>query len=334
MMPREELSRWLADPDAQEATTERFAAVSRRLQALPFVEGLRREIEALPHPSAQSVLDCARRTMLDEDGLAEMFSCLIQAAAADPYFRPGLRSLTSEIHTGILLFDTAKLMLFVSVMPAEELAAKRRTGVGRRSIVFPGHHSLYRFIRSGGATLSFWEASQIEAGFTAAASGRCRFVERRRIVDGELLEMDGRNQSFVIEHAAGDLVYLQAITSAGRAPLTVEYDSETLEYAGASSTDEVSSRTQMMLSLLRTMDRGDAVPVMVEMLANPHFYARWQAMRELLALDAEAALPHLAAMAEEDPHPEVRAAAAVTLCAVADAAVVPEPVLEGNLKCR
>jgi hypothetical protein len=328
MMPREELSRWLADPEAQEATTARFAGVSSQLKALPFMARLRREIDALPLADAASVLGCARTAMMDGDGLGQVFSCLIEAAAADPYFRPALRSLTSEIHSGILLFDTAELTLFVSVMPADGLAAKRCSRTGRRSIVFPGHQSLYRFIRSGGATFSFWEAPLIEPGFTAAASGRCRLVERRRIADGELLEMDGRNESFVIEHAAGDLVYLQAISSAGRAPLTVEYDSDTHEYVGASSTDEISSRTQMMLSLLRTMDRTDAVPVMVGMLANPHFYARWQTMRELLALDAQAALPHLAAMAGGDPHPEVRAAAAATLSACfPDPADAPAPVL-------
>ena len=315
MMPREELSRWLADPQAQAATADRFPVVSRQLKALPFMERLRREVDAVPRGDAASALNCARRAMPDENGLTEVFSCLAEAAAGDPYFRPALRSVASEVHTGILLFDTAELTLFVSVISAEGLAAKRRSRVGARSIVFPGHQSLYRFVRSGGATLCFGGAPQIEAGFKAAGSGRCRFLEQRHIADGELFEMDGRSESFVVEHAAGDIVYLQAITSAGRAPLTVEYDADSHDFVGASSTDEISSRTQMMLSLLRTMERADAVPVMIGMLDNPNFYARWQAMRELLALDAEAALPHLSAMAERDPHPEVRVAAAATLSA-------------------
>ena len=69
----------------------------------------------------------------------------------------------------------------------------------------------------------------------------------------------------------------------------------------------------MMVSLLRTMEREDAVPLIVEALASPHFYTRWHVMRELLALDADAAHPHLSRMAEADPHPEVRAAARQTL---------------------
>ena len=69
----------------------------------------------------------------------------------------------------------------------------------------------------------------------------------------------------------------------------------------------------MMVSLLRTMDREDAAPLLVEALASPHFYTRWHVMREMLALDAEAALPSLRHMAEDDPHPEVRFAATQAL---------------------
>jgi hypothetical protein len=125
--------------------------------------------------------------------------------------------------------------------------------------------------------------------------------------------VDGSCESFVVEHATGDIVYLQATIQAGAAPLTVEYDSDTLSFVNASSTDEASSRVQMMATLLREMDRDDAVPVLRELLKTPHFYTRWHIMRELLALDAEAALPDLRRMAGGDPHPEVRAAARQTL---------------------
>jgi HEAT repeat protein len=84
----------------------------------------------------------------------------------------------------------------------------------------------------------------------------------------------------------------------------------------------------MMASLLRVMDRADAVPVLREMLASPHFYTRWHIMRELLALDAEAAYPDLKRLAAQDPHPEVRAAARQTLDAffAEEEAMPPEPI--------
>ena len=50
--------------------------------------------------------------------------------------------------------------------------------------------------------------------------------------------IDGRYQSFTIEHAARDMVYFQVMVRAGAAPVSTEYDSETLSLIGASSTDE------------------------------------------------------------------------------------------------
>jgi hypothetical protein len=303
---------------------------ARRFKQLPYLDGLRSALAELPEITAANVLACAEQAMKDTEQLDALISWLIDAAAVDPFFRPAMRSVKSNVHEGLLLFDTPLLTLFLSVMPADMLAGKRLASAGSTSIVFPGHRSLYKFIQSGGATLSFWEAPSIDAGFTAPDSGQCRFLERRQISDGEMLWLDGRRHSFVIDHTERDLIYLQATTSAGRAPLTVEYDSRSFAFVGASSTDEVSSRTQMMLSLLRTMDRTDAVPVFLDMLENPHFYARWQTMRELLALDPEAALPHLRAMADTDPHPEVRRAAAATLLALfaQDAANLDDRFLE------
>jgi hypothetical protein len=53
-------------------------------------------------------------------------------------------------------------------------------------------------------------------------------------------------------------------------------------------------------------------------------------MRELLALDADVALPHLRRMAADDPHPEVRATARRTL----DLFFADEPAAAGDVPCR
>jgi hypothetical protein len=168
-------------------------------------------------------------------------------------------------------------------------------------------------MKAGGATISFWEAPPITDTFLASQAGKCRLTGRRRLEDGEEIVIDGRYQSFIIEHAESDMLYFQAIARTGAAPLAAEYDSKSLTFIGASSTDEASSRVQMMVSLLRTMERDDALPLIEEALASPHFYTRWHIMRELLAMDADAALPALRRMAANDAHPEVRAAARQTL---------------------
>jgi hypothetical protein len=221
--------------------------------------------------------------------------------------------VSSEVQNGLLLFHHRDLSISLGVSGVDMLAAKKAGARGSSSISFTGITGLFRFVKAGGATLSFWEAPPIGDDFVASQAGKCRFVERRTIADGEELVLDGRCQSFVIEHASSDILYFHAMVRPEAAPLSAEYDSRTLAFVGASSTDETASRIQMMVSLLRTMEREDAAPLIAEALASPHFYTRWHVMRELLALDAEVAHPHLRRMAESDPHPEVRAAARQTL---------------------
>jgi hypothetical protein len=314
MIPDEILAAWLRDSKAQLETVRRVEQVAARLRELPALARLEDGLAEAQQTGADGILALARELVAAPDAMEEILEALIGAARQDPFFRPHFSLAAGDVHSGLTLFDRQALTITLAVMNADAIAAKRAERLGGgASLIFTGRRSFFHFIRTGGATLSFWEAPVVEGGFTASDSGRCRLIERRRIRDGETVEMDGRRFTFIVDEAVEDIAFVHAATSLGAAPLAVEYDSATLGFVGASSTDEASSRTQMMLALLRIMDRKDAVPVFREMLISEHFYARWQTMRELLALDAAAALPHLRTMAAEDPHPEVRQAAAHTL---------------------
>jgi hypothetical protein len=73
----------------------------------------------------------------------------------------------------------------------------------------------------------------------------------------------------------------------------------------------------MLLTLLRVSGRADAGDVFDAATHGPAPHARWSAMREWLALDADAAAPRLDAMAAGDPDPEVRDLARATRALVA-----------------
>ena len=307
------LSEWLADRDARAATLGRTQEAAERLRALAPVAELDAALAAADPDRAETILAAASAWLQRGDGIDAWIGELIAAARDDPFVKPPLRNTENEVLTGLWLLDRPLLSIFVALVPPDGLAAKRIGRTGRASIAFTGQRSVYRFLKGGGATLSLWHAPAIGAAFRREAGGRCRLVERRPIEDGDVIEIDGRSCGFVIDHAVSDIVYAQAMTPVGAAPLMTEYDADTHECVGASSADEASSRIQLMLALLRTMERADAAPVFEAVLASAPFYLRWQAMREFLALDADAALAHLRRMAAGDPHPEVRAAAAETL---------------------
>jgi HEAT repeats len=328
MIASEKLAAWLGSREQQSASHAAVARFVDEWSGGPLMCQLDRELALMTQKTPQAVIAAARRFLDRVEDIEGLIAALIARSAADPFFLPPMHPVTSELHSGILLFHRPELSIAFGVSTIDMMAGKKagpRRAPG--SIVFTGLHNLFRYVKAGNAVLSFWEVARIEAGFSAATAPKCRRTGRRRIADGDEVLTDGSCQSFIVDHAEGDLVYFQVVVRTGCAPLTVEYDADTCSFIGATGTDEGGSRVQMMASLLREMDREDAVPVLREAMAGTDFYIRWHIMREMLALDAEAALPDLRRMAAHDPHPEVRAAAAQTLrLFFAEADVHEEPL--------
>jgi hypothetical protein len=321
---------WLADRDAQKRSHQGVEACAQRWGWHPLMTELKGELMAMSPPTPDAVLGVARRFMDRTEDIQALVADLIASSRADPFFSPPFHPVSSEIHDGLMLFNSEELLLAIGIAGVDMLAAKKAGKRGATSIGFSGQLTAFRYLKSGNATISFWEAPRIGDDFTAGQAGSPRLVDRRRIHDGEEIVIDGRYQSFIIEHATSDMVYFQALVRTGSAPVAVEYDSKTLSFVSAAGADETSSRIQMMVSLLRIMDRDDALPIIEKMLATPYFHARWHIMREMLALDAEASLPALRRMAEGDPHPEIRATARQTL----DLFFAQEPAGEEAMSCR
>jgi HEAT repeats len=329
MIVRDELRSWLADRGMEQRTyaaMDRFArgwidgAVHRRFEAA---------IADIPVRSAEAISEAALALLRDDQWVKSLVRLAVDELRQDHFFVPHFPAINSDINSGLLVFDHEDLSIAASVAGASLIAAKKNAS-GRASISFTGQIDLVRIIKCGGAQLSFWEAPRITEDFTAAEAGRCVRTGSRHLQAGEVLVVDGRYQSYVIEHSASDLVVLQASVKRDRAPLSVEYDAVTHEFIGCSATDDGASRIQMIVTLLRKMRCDEAFEVIVQFLDDPHFFVRWHVMRELLGLDAAAALPHLCRLASGDPHPEVRRAAAAVLARVQ----LQNPHLAEQASCR
>lgn len=309
-----EFAAWLNDAERQQAGCLLADEFAKNWSQHSFNQDMRRALAAMDVKTAEGVLSAVVELLERTEDLGELIRSLIPLAAEDSLFRPPLIPISSDIAHGFVLYDDPAVTVSVALTSADAIANKKTNASGPSSIKFSGHRTAFHFMKSGGASLSLWEAPSIDHGFASPQGSRCRQTGWRKLADGDRLVLDGSRESFVIEHVESDMLCMQALVHVGSAPVAVEYDSRTLEYVGGASTDEAASRIQIMASLLRLMERNDAIPEIETLLHDsPHFYTRWQLMRELLAMDAEVALPSLKRLADSDPHPEVRAVAAQTL---------------------
>lgn len=319
MIVGDELRAWVDDRNRQRETQAAIDAFGRRWNQGPVHQHFTAAMASLPNFSAESVADRIADVFSEIWWVDTLLDGLTEALRSDPCFDPPFRAVNSDIHSGLLVFEDENAIVAAGVSRADQLAAKKNKRRGPSSINFSGYVSVLKFVKAGGASFSFWEAPKITADFTAANAGRCHHTGTRQIRDGEVLVVDGRFQSYVIDHARSNLVVLQASIKRDQAPLSVEYDSRTREYVGCSATDDSACRIQMVTTLLRKLECAAAFPAIAAYLDHPDFFVRWHVMRELLGIDAAAAMPHLENMAASDPHPDVRAAAQGLLGRVAGA---------------
>ncbi len=310
MIVSEALKAWTRDRAAQRETQAGVDDFGHDWQQGPIHRRFDAAMASLPVPAtAEQVAGQVRLLFADHGWLDVLVSSLAGNMGADPFFDPPFGNLNSEVHAGLLVFEDERVSIAAGVTSALQLAEKKNRPRGATSVGFTGQLNVLKFVKAGGAILSFWEAPPIDAGFTAAAAGLCRRTGERRIEDGEIITLDGRRESYVIERLGGSMVLLQATIATDQAPLSVEYDSATGAYLGCSATGDSSSRIQMITTLLRKLDHQAAFPAIAAFLDHPDFFVRWHVMKELLGLDAQAALPHLKRMAATDPHPDPRRAA-------------------------
>jgi hypothetical protein len=313
--PRErgELQQWLADRDRQRRTQQAIAGFAQQWRSGPVQARFDRGLAELPDASAESVAAAVERLLGDDDWLEALLEGLADHMRDDPFFEPPFPYLNGEMHSGLVLFEDPRVSIAAGVTHAAQLAARKTARRGATSVGFPGRMLVLKFIKAGGARISLWEAPWIAAGFTAADAGQCVRTGERRLADGDILILDGRYQSYVVEQVRSTMLIVQAEIAADQAPLSVEYDSAGHGFVGCSATDDSASRIQMIATLLRKLGCDAAFEPIAAFLDHPEFFVRWHVMKELLGIDAEAALPHLKRMAARDPHPDTRRAARTVL---------------------
>jgi hypothetical protein len=309
----ESLENWLACRLAQRLTQARIDCCGERWSRGAIQQRFDAAMAKLPEESAEAVAAAASTLFADVFWLDELIDTLASELRDDPFFEPPFTPLHTDVHQGLVVFQDPRLMIAAGTTGIGPIAARKSAPRGPTSVGLTGRLTVLKFLKAGDALISLWKAPPLGPDFSAATAGRCIRVGERRLEDGELIVVDGREQGYVIEHARSSLVMIQAEIMLDQAPVRAEYDSATGEYVGCSANDDGSSRIQMLTTLLRKLDSPGAFGAIADFLSHPDFFVRWHAMRELLGIDVEAALPHLRRMAAQDPHPDPRRAARAVL---------------------
>lgn len=243
----------------------------------------------------------AERLLADGAWVAALLQPLIHALAEDPWKQPPLRLARDRGRLGLQLYAGAAGALTASVLDR----AVARTAPPATTLVCSGRIVVVRYHRAAGWRLERW--------LLDGATDTLLPATLLPLADGMVVRQDGRRGATqLVPHGiGGDVVTVTFATAAGGNAREHDRATGALLRLGASS--EADSRTRMLLTLLRLSGRHDAAACFDAATRGAAFDVRWAAMREWLALDAAAAAPRLAAMAADDPHEQVRAAAVATL---------------------
>lgn len=276
--------------------------------------GLLAAIDALAGARAEVAIERLLPWLVDAMWLRGRIDAALDLMRADLFARPPLRLLGGGdgYPGGLTLAERGAVRLSLQLWPFATLACAADPV---RVVFTPGHAALHILV-GGGVLLHQHDVevgpAEEAGGFTAYAAARCHSRPPRALRQGETLRLDTARQGITLVGAGADALILQ-LTVQPPSPLPIRtYDVASGRLIHVSASRRDSSFRAMALTLLRHLGRTDAAPLFAAETASEDFAARWNAMRELVALDSAAARPLLEAMAATDPHPEVRRAAAAT----------------------
>lgn len=280
--------------------------------------------DAVAAADPAQAIEPLRPWLADTRWLTARLAAALALLAADPFARPPVPVVGSGgAPGGLILAERGAVRLSLQLLPVEIAGAPPAT-----ALFVPGRAAI-RVLAAGGASLSLHHVALSDAeeagALSAAGTARCTNDPPRPLRTGEFLELDTARTAFTLAGASGDVLLLD-LSVRPPSPLPVrahDIASGRLIHVAASRRD--SSFRQMALALLRAMERRTAAPLFLTATHTEDFAARWAAMRDLVALDPAAAHPRLVRMAADDPHPEVRAAAAATLALYAAPKAEPCP---------
>lgn len=236
--------------------------------------------------------------------LYEMVDKLCQIQSKNPFTNIELRSSKSENYSKLILHQERKFSINLCI-------AKSRNAQhisSQNNFVFGPDMMMVAPINDAQIIKAQLDSNDnILKHEIESCNGRPLYIYNNRL----------ESMNFVTQDK--DIIFLRAIIKTGAFDdCTEKISHHYLQFNGDNRpqkhlADETLSRAQLILSILRHQNTKRAIPLFEEWVRNDAPDMRWYVMREFLAMDMKAALPHLSFMSEYDDSRCVRKAALDTL---------------------
>jgi hypothetical protein len=238
-----------------------------------------------------------------------------ECAEANPLYASSFQPVEGSFFSGLVLVATDQFTAILMSMDGYEIElSKQRKPGQKRSLTFAGLPASLHFYQAHQVELATWRIPPFaDEDDLARADIRPERVGSRIYSTGDRASF-GNFETFEYNSKAGSsALCLQVQMHQGGAPMSLQFDIDTLKLVGASSPSQEPTRLQMLATAMRMFGRTDAMEELESLLSHPSHYVRWHAMRECIGIDSAWAHPRLVRMSEQDPQPAVRRAASATL---------------------
>lgn len=234
--------------------------------------------------------------------------------SAAPIYASSLSPIQGKFYSGFVLFQSQSIIsMLVRLDPYQLAQRKARVAGDQRTISFSGTMSHTKVVSGKSLLIRQWRINPFDDSCDLRmAAPALTGLDPVRLHPGDEITL-GAFEEFEFLEADGPMLLLLTHRLSGPAPVALEYDVDTRKVIATTAVSQEPTRLQMLSTVLRLFEREDAFEAVQGLLSYPQHFVRWHGMREMLALDAERALPRLLEMAEADAQPSVRRAARTTI---------------------
>lgn len=264
----------------------------------------RLETLAAGHPdiNGEALADALAPALLDQQLAWLWLAERLANVSVDPLHLPA--GYADPVMQSLVMLDDGRIHLSLAIITAPGWHSRPMPGSDAPQVVgFTDGWTRLRFLAGRDASIQRFVLNRAPPTFRAIAQPPITVRE------GALIRLDNAYETFRFTDIRADVVMLRLLVRDCAVMEAVECDAVSGQVLRTRQAQSPDGRVQMVVSLLRSLGRRDALDIVAQDIAGWPAHLRWHGAREALASDSHAGFALLKAMAVADPDVDLRALA-------------------------